>query len=149
MKSCFWSLDRLPGLPARDREALAKLNITNTQQLLRRGATAADRQTMARTLHLREHHIHKWVAMADLARVPSVGSRHCGLLLHAGISSTTQLARATAGSLHRDLVRFHVALYKRRDWCPTLPDAERWIEEARQLLRTWHQRPQASASQHS
>ncbi|GAB4357949.1 MAG: hypothetical protein Fur0042_27410 [Cyanophyceae cyanobacterium] len=146
MKSCFWSLDRLPGLTESDREGLATLAITNSQQLLQRGATVEARRAIAQALHLHEHHVHKWVVLADLARVPSVGDRHCGLLLHAGVTSTVQLAQASVGRLHRDLVRFHVTLYHHRRWCPARTDTEQWIEDARQLVRTWQQRQRATES---
>lgn len=144
MKSCFWSLDRLPGLTDGDREGLASLAITNSQQLLQRGATVEARRTIAQALHLHEHHVHKWVVLADLARVPSVGDRHCGLLLHAGVTSTVQLAQASVGPLHRDLVRLHVTLYRHRRWCPARTDTEQWIEDARQLVRTWQQRQRST-----
>ncbi|NEO63853.1 MAG: DUF4332 domain-containing protein, partial [Moorea sp. SIO4G2] len=45
-------------------------------------------------------YVNKWVALADLARIPSIGCQYCGLVLHAGICSLTQLAQTPPGLFH-------------------------------------------------
>ena len=123
-------------LPGIQPEVLTKLKasgIQTTDQLLQAAPTLAQRQTLARSLNLRDQVINKWFAMADLARVPAIGTRYCGLLLHCGIHATQQLAIADAGRLHRQILRFQVTLLRQKDSCPQLADVLQWIQQAQRL----------------
>ena len=134
-KISSYPLADLPAIPA---DLLAQLNqrgIHTTLQLLQIGATPAQRQELARSLNLRDQVIGKWFAMADLSRIPAVGTQYCGLLLHCGIHSVSQLAIADAGRLHRHVLRFHVALLRQKTQCPELVDVMQWIQQAQGLRR--------------
>ncbi|ABW31255.1 conserved hypothetical protein [Acaryochloris marina MBIC11017] len=64
-----------------------------------------------------------------------MGTKNCGLLLHAGVGSTEQLAQMTAERLHRQLLRLHVAMLGRNSLCPTVAEVTQWIFQARRLAR--------------
>ncbi|MEM9137333.1 MAG: DUF4332 domain-containing protein [Cyanobacteria bacterium P01_F01_bin.42] len=126
-------LTELPGIPA---DLLGQLNargIQTTSQLLQTAADPAHRKKLARSLNLRDQVIGKWYAMAELAQVPNVGTVYCGLLLHCGIHSVRQLASADAGRLHRQVLRFQVALLRNREQCPQLVDVVQWIRQAQRI----------------
>lgn len=128
-----WPISQLPGLSAADQDQLAAAEIHTTFDLLRAGRSRQHRQTLATQLHLHNQHVNRWVALADLSRVPSVGCQYCGLLLHAGISSVTSLSQTPIHQLQAQVRRFHVATFRRNDLCPGIEQISAWIQEARAL----------------
>ncbi|NJK38448.1 MAG: DUF4332 domain-containing protein [Oscillatoriales cyanobacterium RM2_1_1] len=126
-----WSIDQLPGLTLQNQEKLRVHNIETTGQLLERGRTQAQKMMLANLLKVNLRDISKWIAMADLAQIPSIGCRHCGLLLHAGVGSVTQLAQIPVHRLHQQVLRLHVATMRRRDLCPSIDQVQLWIKQAR------------------
>ncbi|HEY9879352.1 MAG TPA: DUF4332 domain-containing protein [Leptolyngbyaceae cyanobacterium] len=133
MRSQSWNLEELPGLDPDFQQKLAQCGIQTTGQLLQRSRTVSQRQSLARQLHLPLRYINKWFALADLARIPSVGCQYNGLLLHAGIISVAQLTQVPLGTLHVRLRRLHVTTLQRSDLCPDPGQIAVWLKEARQL----------------
>jgi predicted flap endonuclease-1-like 5' DNA nuclease len=133
MKLQNWPIQRLPGLAAQTQTQLQSLGIQTTADLLRQGHTLCQRQALATTLALRVQQVSKWVAMADLARLPGVGCQYCGLLLHAGVGSTRQLSGQSIAELHQRLQRLQVKLLNGRDHCPGPEQVADWINQARRL----------------
>jgi len=131
--SASWSIDLLPGLAADDATRLVDQNIYTTLDLLKLGSTQDKRNLLANELQVPIRQLNKWAALADLARIPSVGCEYAGLLLHAGIASPMQLAQMSIGQLHRQLLRLHVSTMQRRDLCPTTSYIGLWIQQARTL----------------
>lgn len=133
MQGKNWSLENLPRLDETARSRLQSLGITTTQQLLQKATTAQEKQEIARYLQQQPQQVSKWVIMADLARIPSVGCDYCGLILHAGIGSIAQLSQMHPQKLHRQVLRLQVSLFKRKDYCPPVEVVQKWILEAKQL----------------
>ncbi|NDJ17154.1 DUF4332 domain-containing protein [Myxacorys almedinensis A] len=131
--SANWSIDQLPGLSSTDLKRLHAHGIRTTFNLLSLGHTPEKRRILASTLETHIQHINKWIALADLARIPSVGCQHCGLLLHAGVVSPTQLVQTPIARLHRQMLKLQVAMMQRRDLCPTIDQINRWVGQARRL----------------
>ncbi|MGJ3248926.1 MAG: DUF4332 domain-containing protein [Elainellaceae cyanobacterium] len=129
--SSNWDILNLPGLDADHQRQLIQLGITTTCQLLQRTQTPAQRQNLASQLRVHPRHVAKWSALSDLARVPSVGCQYCGLLLHAGISSTQLLAQTPLPRLHKQVLKLQVATMQRQDLCPSLDQVSLWIQQAR------------------
>ncbi len=129
-----WLVAELPGMSEEDRNLLHSMGIEDTAQLLQQGNTLEKRNAIAAQLKLTPQQVNKWVALADLARLPGVGCRHCGLLLHSGVASVSQLAQTPVHRLHRQMLRFQVATLKRADLCPSIDQVQQWIKEARTLL---------------
>ena len=132
--SANWAIAQLPGLAADDATRLSDRQIHTTLDLLKLGQTQDQRNLLSTELQVPVRQLNKWVALADLARIPGVGCEYCGLLLHAGIASPLQLSQTSIGHLHRQLLRLHVSTMQRRDLCPTTSYIGQWIQQAR-LLR--------------
>lgn len=130
---CDWAIEQLPGLSDEDCSKLRKLGITTTRQLLEKASTPPLRQMLANQLQIKSQYVNKWVALADLARIPSVGCQYCGLLLHAGVSSVNQLAQTPISRLHQQILRLQVAMMQRKDLCPHVEEVAVWIKQARDL----------------
>ncbi|HAJ63827.1 MAG TPA: DUF4332 domain-containing protein [Cyanobacteria bacterium UBA8543] len=128
-----WPIEQLPGLSIQDQSKLREVGIATTGQLLQKASTERLRQALANQLQIKCQYVNKWVALADLARVPGIGCQYCGLLLHAGICSVAQLAQTPAYKLHQQILRLQVATMQRRDLCPQVDEVTQWIKQARNL----------------
>lgn len=128
-----WLIDQLPGLSVQDQSKLREWGITTTGQLLKKASTVQSRHALANQLQIKSQYVNKWVALADLARLPGIGCHYCGLVLHAGILSVTQLAQTPAHKLHQQILRLQVATMQRRDLCPGVDEVAGWIKQAREL----------------
>jgi hypothetical protein len=135
MKCNSYPLQDLPGLDATNENQLAALGISTTEQLYRQGRLPEQRQSLARTLNVPLRYVVKWVVLAELSRVPSVGCQFCGVLLHSGISSVEQLAASSPQLLYRQVRRLNVTAMNRSDLCPTPDQINNWIHNARKIVR--------------
>lgn len=133
METCNWAIADLPGLNHQELEQLQTCGITTTGQLLSQTRTAESKLEIAGQLHLHPQHLKKWIALADLARLPSVGCQYCGVLLHSGVASVAQLAETPVHRLHRQILRMEVATLQRQDLCPSVDVVQQWVKEARSL----------------
>ena len=131
MQPCYWSIDKLPGLPDKEQKSLQNLGIATTKDLLNKTTSPQAKPTLASLLRLNIKYVNKWSALADLARLPSVGCQYCGLLLHSGIISVKQLAQTPINRLQPQIMRVHVATMQRKDLCPSVDLVKQWLEEAK------------------
>ncbi|MDF5715918.1 MAG: DUF4332 domain-containing protein [Rhizonema sp. NSF051] len=134
VKSCNWSIEQLPGLSLEEKDHLKNCGITTTKALVQQGKTPASRLTLANKLQIHLQHINKWVALADLARIESVGTQYCGLLLHAGVISVAQLATIPTHKLHQQVLRLVVATMQNKDLCPKVEQVQQWTQQANILV---------------
>ncbi|NMF82894.1 DUF4332 domain-containing protein [Nodosilinea sp. P-1105] len=130
-----YPLQNLPGLSTEHQTALANLGFSTTTQLYRFGQSPSHQAALAQQLRLPLRYVKKWVILADLARVPTVGCEFNGLLLHAGITSPEQLAQTSAQTLAVQVKRLHVATLRRNDLSPTPDQVKLWITNARVLVQ--------------
>lgn len=133
MRSQYWLIERIPGLMLLERKLLKAQGIEDTRELLKRTKTLESKIDLASKLKLNQKHLSKWIALADLARIPSVGSQYCGLILHAGIISVAQLAQTPFHHLHRQISRLQVATLQRKDLIPPVELVKQWVEQAQTL----------------
>jgi Domain of unknown function (DUF4332) len=131
--SCDWSIKELPGLNEEEKLQLQNCGISTTSQLIVKGKTSQSRIELANQLQINLKYVNKWLALADLARVPSVGTQYCGLLLHAGVGSVMQLAETPTHRLHRQVLRLQVATMQRRDLCPAVDIVQQWTQQAKMV----------------
>jgi len=136
MQGKSWPIANLPGLDEGTRSRLEALEIYTTQDLLQKAQNTAKKSAIAQQLRLKPQQINKWLMMANLAQIESVGCEYCGLLLHAGVGSISQLSQMHPQKLHRQILRLQVSLFKRKDCCPPVETVQKWIIEARQLARS-------------
>ncbi len=123
----------LPGLTPQECNNLKECGIETTLQLLQQARKLPSRQKLAAQMQVHIQHVTKWAAMADLARIPSVGCEYCGLLLHAGVGSVSQLAQIPLHKLQQQIIRFQVANTRNPDLCPDAGRLALWIQQAQQL----------------
>ena len=133
MESRYWSIEQLPGLSKQQQAQLQECGITTTKQLLAKASTKGLKQALANQLQINIQYVNKWVALADLARIPSVGYQYCGLLLHSGIASVYQLTQTPVHRLHQQIMRLQVATMQRQDLCPAVEVVQKWVQQARSL----------------
>ena len=133
MQSCYWLIEELPGLSEQQKAQLEAYDITTTRELLQKASTPELKQKLANQLQIKVQYVKKWVALADLARIPSVGCKYCGLLLHTGIASVSQLRLTPAHRLHQQILRLYVSSMQRRDLCPPVEEVKKWVQEAKSL----------------
>ncbi|MEG4089613.1 DUF4332 domain-containing protein [Microcoleus sp. Pol12B4] len=129
-----WPLAHLPGLSKENQSQLEECSITTTGQLIRRTKTQAAKVLLANQLQINIQYVNKWVAMANLARIPSVGCQYCGLLLHAGVASPAQLAQMPVERLHQQVLRLHVATMQRNDLTPSVDRVQKWVQQAKLVI---------------
>ncbi|MGB3203392.1 MAG: DUF4332 domain-containing protein [Crinalium sp.] len=134
IQSCSWSIEQLAGLSKENQLQLLELGIKTTGELLQIANTTTAKLELANRLQLHIQYVNKWVALADLARIPSVGCQYCGLLLHAGIASVSQLAQTPIHRLHPQILRLQVATMQRKDLCPSVEQVQLWIKQANNLI---------------
>jgi Domain of unknown function (DUF4332) len=135
MPSQGWPLCDLPGLSAQDFQKLYDVEIESTADLLKRTQTLAKQRHLAEKLQLSDRWVRKWMALAELSHLKSVGCQYCGLLLHAGVTSVAQLATMSPSTLHRHILRLQVSTLSRRDLCPNAGVVMQWIQEAKLAQR--------------
>ena len=135
VKSANHSIDDLPGLSKPQIQQLNAIGILTTFDLLRQGNSVGQRQQLSQKLSTNVKYINKWAALANLARIPGVGCQHCGLLLHAGVSTPQQLSTMSAQRLHPQLLRLQIQLLNRADRAPALAQVAAWIEQAQEMGR--------------
>ncbi|MEL6938029.1 MAG: DUF4332 domain-containing protein [Cyanobacteria bacterium J06598_1] len=132
-KSVNHPIESLPGLTSAQVAALNNCDIATTFDLLRQGNSLPQRQQLSARLNTNIKYINKWTALANLARIPGVGCQHCGLLLHAGVSTPQQLAGMSVQRLHPLLRRLQVQLLNRADLAPDTAQVATWIQQAKTM----------------
>jgi Domain of unknown function (DUF4332) len=130
-----WPIADLPGLKPEESTQLAAIGLHSTQDLLRGSTSVAQQTAIAQALHLHLHHVQKWRALADLARLPSVGAGYCGLLLHAGVPSVQHLATLAPDRLHRQIRKLQIVATGQVVQCPATGLVQQWIQQAQQFSR--------------
>ncbi len=130
-----WPIAHLPGLSTENQSQLEGCGITTTDRLIRVTKTPAAKALLAHQLDVNIQYVNKWVAMASLARIPSVGCQYCGLLLHAGVASAAHLAQMPVERLHEQILKLHVATMQRNDLTPSVDRVQKWIQEAKLVSR--------------
>ena len=134
MSSCYWSIEQLPGISNQQVSQLHNHQIYNTKDILLKANTKQKQQYLANQMQLNVKYIAKWFALADLARIKSVGCDYCGLLLHAGVGSVRQLITIPVAQLHRRILRLQVATMQRKDLCPSISLIKTWIKEGKSVV---------------
>jgi hypothetical protein len=133
LQTSDWPIQDLPGLSPEEQAQLQNCGINTTEELIKRGKTPEERIELAGKLQVNLHSVNKWVVLAGLARVPSVGTQYCGILLHAGVISIAQLAQTPTHRLHRQVMRLQVSTLHSRDLCPAVELVQQWSHQAQAM----------------
>lgn len=125
------ALQALPGLREEYLQALRQAGLETTADLLKVARSPDQLQAIAAQRQLPLRYLQKWVALADLARLPSVSNDYCGLLLHSGVASVAHLSLQAPGRLHTQIRKLHTMTMRRSDLCPTPDQVVQWVREAK------------------
>jgi predicted flap endonuclease-1-like 5' DNA nuclease len=117
-------------------ERLADEEVRTTNELLERGRTEKGSKELASATGAKPVQVKRWVAMADLLRVPGIDPQAAELLVAGGIESVEDLARAAGGLLARKLAPV-AADIRVAGPAPTPAAAAAWVAAARLV----HRRP--------
>ncbi len=115
-------------------DKLAECGITNTDQLLAKGAKPAGRKEIAAKSGLTEKQILGWVNRSDLSRIKGVGSEYADLLECAGVDTVPELKNRNAENLHAKMTEVNEAKKLVRK-VPTADQVSDWVDQAKKLPR--------------
>jgi predicted flap endonuclease-1-like 5' DNA nuclease len=115
-------------------DKLRAAGIKDTDGLLSRSKTPAQRKALAEASGLTYKQVLKFANMVDLYRINGVGSEYAELLEAAGVDTVPELARRRADNLARTMVDINTQrkLVRRT---PTEAEVVRWVAEAKLLPR--------------
>ncbi|RME45717.1 MAG: DUF4332 domain-containing protein, partial [Caldilineae bacterium] len=129
----FISLTLIKGIGRKTAAHIQRTTgINSLALLLQAGATPEGRAQLAQQLRKAEHIVLRWVQLADLMRVESVGSDYSNLLWEAGITAIPDLAAQNPAMLGRLLENTNRRL-RLVNRLPSAAQVERWVEQAKKL----------------
>ena len=122
------------GIGKKYAEQLTKAGISNTEALLKAGATPKGRKEIAAKSGIGDALILEWVNHVDLYRIKGVGSEYSDLLEAAGVDTIPELAQRNASNLIQKIVAVnHEKKLVRK--LPVESQVADWIEQAKKLPR--------------
>ena len=113
---------------------LRAAGVADTDTLLAKANTPAQRKALAEASGLTTAQILKFANMADLYRVSGIGAEYAELLEAAGVDTVPELARRRADNLTVAMAEVNAkrALVRR---VPSESEVSRWIAQAKDLPR--------------
>lgn len=113
---------------------LNDVGIQTTDDLLKFGATAKNREEIVKKTGIDGKLILEWVNLADLYRIKGVGRQYSDLLEEAGVDTVVELAERVPENLHAKMLEVNEKknLVNR---APPLGFVKRWVEQAKKLRR--------------
>ena len=113
---------------------LKKAGVSSTDNLLKKGGTAAGRKDLAAKSGVSEKLILEWVNHVDLFRIKGVGEEYADLLEEAGVDTVVELAKRKADNLLAKMVEVND---KKNlvNKMPALSQVEDWVAQAKKLPR--------------
>jgi predicted flap endonuclease-1-like 5' DNA nuclease len=127
------------GISSTDAAKLAAAGVSNSLELLNRGATATKLAELSKTTGIAQARLKHAVQQADLLRIPGISVDDADSLVRAGITSVLQLATAEAADVRRLITEYRQANPKPSYELPTPGELVAWIGVAKTIapvLRT-------------
>jgi predicted flap endonuclease-1-like 5' DNA nuclease len=112
---------------------LARLGLTDTDQLLKSAGSAQGRKKLAMATGISETLIHRWVNRADLLRVEGIGAQYADLLEELGVDTVRELSTRVPEKLQMQIAAINEAK-KLASRTPTVRDVQAWVAVAKSLL---------------
>lgn len=115
-------------------EKLAEAGVKTTERLLKEGATASGRKSIAAQSGIDNKKILEWVNRCDLMRISGIGPEYSDLLEAAGVDTVKELAQRRPDNLHATIVEANEAkkLVRRP---PSSGMVANWVVAAKGLPR--------------
>lgn len=133
VESAELPLDQISSVSAETADKLQQLGMSTNLDLLQGAGMKSRRQALAEQTGVTIQQINRWVVLADLTRVPSVGTAYADFLLQIGICSTLQLASTPIGDLQKQVNRYKMPILKQASLCPDMSLIATWSIQAKQL----------------
>jgi hypothetical protein len=111
---------------------LRAANIATTGELVRRCCDASGRRDVARETGFGESLLLKWANIADLMRVPGVGTESAALLEAAGVDTVNELRHRSPENLAAKMAEVNLVRRLARK-APEARTVAEWIEESRRV----------------
>ena len=128
-----YDIEEIEGIGKGRGKRLRKLGISTIEQFLDKYHLIGARKELAAELDLEEYVVRKWVSMADLMRIPGVGSQYSELLEASGVHSVSELASQDASSLATKMKQVNKAEHTTVHAVPDSADVSEWISIAKSL----------------
>jgi predicted flap endonuclease-1-like 5' DNA nuclease len=128
-------IDEIEGIGAVYAEKLSTAGVSTTEDLLTHGAKPGGRDSLATATGISHQLILEWVNLADLMRIPGVGSEYSDLLEAAGVDSPLELARRNAANLAQTFQEVDAARPNMVRRVPSEATIDGWIAAAKALDR--------------
>ena len=122
----------IEGIGPKYTKMLKKVGITQTKQLLSRGAAKKGRKDLAAESGLKETQILKWTNMADLIRIRGVGEEYSELLEAAGVDTVKELRNRKPENLHEAMSKVNTKKKLVRQ-LPGPKQVKSWVAHAKKL----------------
>jgi predicted flap endonuclease-1-like 5' DNA nuclease len=113
---------------------LKEAGIPTVEELLKRGATRAGRDKIAKDTGISEKLILRWVNHVDLFRIKGVERQYAELLEAAGVDTVPELAQRNAAHLHPAMAKVNEEKKLVRK-LPTQEQVAEWVTQAKGLPR--------------
>ena len=127
-------LTTIEGIGATTAELLKKAGVGSVEALLKAGASAAGRRTIAEKTGVDAARVLKYVNHADLMRIKGVGGEYAELLEAAGVDTVPELAQRSADNLAKKMADVNAS----KKLVRVVPGAKKvngWVEQAKRLNR--------------
>jgi len=125
-------ISEIEGIGPRYAGILKSAGISNTEHLLRAGATSKGRADLASKTGLSSKLIIRWVNMCDLFRVRGVAGQYAELLEAAGVDTVKELRNRNPENLTEAMLKANDG----KQLVRKIPNSKRvsgWIEHAKSL----------------
>jgi predicted flap endonuclease-1-like 5' DNA nuclease len=129
-----YDIEDIEGIGQGRGNALRGLGISTIQHLFDKFRQAdGNRAALASKLKIEEDIVRQWVSMADLMRIPGVGSQYSELLEASGVHSVPQLATQDALSLAEKMHQINKSQHITVLALPGTAEVSSWITIAKSL----------------
>ncbi|MED5373382.1 MAG: DUF4332 domain-containing protein [Myxococcota bacterium] len=98
-----YKIEEVEGIGPAYAEKLAAAGVTNTDELLEKGATPAGRKGLAEASDISGKLILTWCNQADLMRISGVGPQWAELLQASGVDTVKELRNRNAANLAKKM----------------------------------------------
>lgn len=127
-----YKIEEIEGIGPANAEKLARAGIHSSAILLRLCRTRKGRRATAHKTGIAETQLLKWANLADLMRIPGIGSEFSELLEAAGVDTVKELRSRNVENLTATLIEVN-AKRKLTRIVPSAKTLSKWIDQAARL----------------
>jgi predicted flap endonuclease-1-like 5' DNA nuclease len=127
-------LEMIEGIGPAFAVKLRKAGIRSTNDLLKKGATAAGRKQISGASGISGKLILEWTNHSDLFRIKGVGEEYADLLEEAGVDTVVELGKRAPEKLLETMMRANEKKKLVRQ-LPALSRVKNWVQQAKKLPR--------------